>query len=96
MEERKDTVNAALREISRDLAFEIHRNCSITPTPFIRDKSEYLQQVLLESTPRDPKDDLYCYDRVLYTVKCPHCHNTVYGPHFTNHLIQCMRVDDGK
>lgn len=87
MEERKDTVNAALREISRDLAFEvrnsflcevqIHRNCSITPTPFIRDKSEYLQQVLLESTPRDPKDDLYCYDRVLYTVKCPHCHNTV-------------------
>lgn len=87
MEERKDMVNATLREISKDLAFEvrnhfsceaqIHRNCSITPTPFTHDKSEYLQQVLLESTPRDPKDDLYCYDRVLYTVKCPHCHNTV-------------------
>ena len=87
MEERKDTVNAALREISRDLAFEvrnhlsckaqIHRNCFITPTPFTRDKSEYLQQVLLESNPHNPKDDLYCYDRVLYTVKCPHCHNTV-------------------
>lgn len=87
MEERKDRVNAVLKEISRDLAFEvrnhfpfevqIHRNCFITPTPFTRDKSEYLQHVLLESNPRDPKDGLYCYDRVLYTVKCPHCHNTV-------------------